>query len=107
MLSRLAPLVTGCLLTLACLFLPAAGARGAVYAASDPGAYDKASSTGGYLDCSAKPVAPHPLARDTQLAAWLWQWSKQQVQLPAGWDLPAAAAAPAGQQEGSAAARSS
>jgi hypothetical protein len=69
-----------------------------VYAASDPGAFDKASSTGGYLDCSTRPVEPHPLARDTQLAGWLWQWSKQQVQLPAGWDLPAAAAAPAGQQ---------
>ncbi|KAF6257311.1 hypothetical protein COO60DRAFT_1524460 [Scenedesmus sp. NREL 46B-D3] len=80
------------------LLTPEQGARGAVYAASEPAAFDKAASTGGYLDCNTKPVEPHPMARDPQLAAWSWQWSKEQVGLPAGWDLPAAAEPPAGEQ---------
>jgi hypothetical protein len=76
-----------------------AGARSTVYAATDPGAFTAAAANGGYLDCSAQPVQPHHLAADPQLAAWLWQWSSQQVQLPAAWDLPAGAAPPAGQQQ--------
>lgn len=68
-----------------------------MYAASDPGAFAAAAATGGYLDCSAQPVQPHALAADPQLAAWLWQWSSQQVKLPQGWDLPVSREAPAGQ----------
>ncbi|WIA09975.1 hypothetical protein OEZ85_010187 [Tetradesmus obliquus] len=79
------------------LLTPEQGARATVYAASDPGAFAAAAATGGYLDCSAQPVQPHALAADPQLAAWLWQWSSQQVKLPQGWDLPVSREAPAGQ----------
>lgn len=68
----------------------AAGSRATVFAATDPQAPQIAASTGAYLDANAEPAQPNRRARDPKLAAWLWDWSKGQVQLPADWDVAAA-----------------
>ncbi|KAF8069597.1 hypothetical protein HT031_001714 [Scenedesmus sp. PABB004] len=78
------------------LLTPDEGARASVYAATDPGAAAAAAATGGYLDCSARPVAPHRLAADPDLGAWLWRWSAERVGLREAWDLAPAPAQPAG-----------
>jgi hypothetical protein len=77
-----------------------AGARASVFVATDPTAVSASAATGSYLDANARPAAPSKAARDQQLAAWLWQWSKEQVQLPPSWEpAPAdSSQAPAGQQ---------
>jgi hypothetical protein len=61
-----------------------------MFAATDPEAPQLAASTGSYLDAHAEPTQPSSRAGDEQLAGWLWEWSKGQVQLPADWDVAAA-----------------
>lgn len=72
------------------LFTPQEGARATMFAATDPEAPQLAASTGSYLDAHAEPTQPSSRAGDEQLAGWLWEWSKGQVQLPADWDVAAA-----------------
>jgi NAD(P)-dependent dehydrogenase (short-subunit alcohol dehydrogenase family) len=72
------------------LLTPEQGARASLYAATAPDAPAVAAGTLGYINCNAKPVSPNKAAGDASLAAWLWQWSKEQVKLPQEWDLPPA-----------------
>lgn len=72
------------------LFTPQEGSRATVFAATDPNAPQLAASTGSYLDAHAEPTQPSRRAGDKQLAAWVWDWSKGQVQLPDAWDVAAA-----------------
>lgn len=65
---------------------PVIGARATVFAATDPEA-PQLAGTGHYLDAHAEPAHPSKRAGDEQLASWLWEWSKGQVQLPAEWDV--------------------
>lgn len=67
-----------------------AGARATLFAATDSHAPQLAASTWHYLDAHAEPAQPSSRAGDAQLASWLWEWSKGQVQLPADWDVAAA-----------------
>ena len=43
-----------------------------------------------YYNSNCAPIQPSKLARDPLLAAWLWDWSAQQVGLPASANLPPA-----------------
>lgn len=61
----------------------AAGARASVYAATDPAAVGVAAASGSYLDANVRPSQPSAAALDKELAAWLWQWSREAVKLPA------------------------
>eukprot|EP00878_Enallax_costatus_P018821 GHUV01019836.1.p1 GENE.GHUV01019836.1~~GHUV01019836.1.p1 ORF type:complete len:340 (+),score=131.34 GHUV01019836.1:333-1352(+) len=72
------------------LLTPDEGARASVYAATARDAPAVAAETLGYFNCNAKPIMPNKAAGDAALAAWVWQWSAQQVKLPQQWDLPAA-----------------
>jgi hypothetical protein len=54
-----------------------------VYAATDPAAVGVAAASGSYLDANVRPSQPSAAALDKELAAWLWQWSREAVKLPA------------------------
>lgn len=91
-----APCVTTVLLPrpCGCATCPA-GARASVYAATDPNAVRASASTDHYLDANAHPAQPSRAVADQKLAVWLWQWSKEQVQLPPSWE-PSRQQSPAG-----------
>lgn len=88
--GRKAGVAESCDLLHACLGFSVAGARATVFAATDAKAPQLAANTCHYLDAHAEPAQPSSRAGDEQLASWLWEWSKGQVQLPAEWDVAAA-----------------
>lgn len=74
------------------LLTPAQGARCSVYCATSPD-LDKPAAQGlYYYDSNCTSIPPSAAARDADLAAWLWEWSAEQVHLPLDANLPPAAA---------------